>query len=346
MTTPTTTTTATTTATTTTTTSSSSSSSNKKYLCAAPRPNEWEELEGKVLGGLGENAQAVLESTLMQLRTKYGWHPKTGPGRKSNAEHAIHLYEYLLDKVNKKTKKKTKKKKKKENGDGIILGSSIISNNQEGGRTTTTTTIVGDETTVHVEDEEKDEETKQTKQEDKNKNGNNNNVKEASNHHVNGTKGIPDMRMEEEKSKTHCHEKKKNNENVVVVVCNSKQQEQQEEEERNNICNVCYEIGGIGEGNGKKRLVMCTTCPLVFHLHCVRPVMTEYPKTQQEQQNWRCSYCILSTEAKNSKKRRDAAAAVCFTTIYISSCVCVCFITLSPPLSLSDIRVFSGSFFF
>lgn len=64
----------------------------------------------------------------------------------------------------------------------------------------------------------------------------------------------------------------------------------------NDICDIC-------KGGGD--LLLCRTCNLSFHMHCVRPVLENPPP-----QNWRCSYCILSTEPKHSKSRKAAAAAV------------------------------------
>ena len=65
----------------------------------------------------------------------------------------------------------------------------------------------------------------------------------------------------------------------------------------NHSCEVCDEPG---------ELIMCSECNLHFHTSCVRPVMTTSP----EAATWRCSYCVLSTEPKSSKQRRQAAAAV------------------------------------
>ena len=67
--------------------------------------------------------------------------------------------------------------------------------------------------------------------------------------------------------------------------------------QHNDLCDVC---DGTGE------LLMCSTCNLVFHLECVRPIMTELPK----EKDWRCAYCILATSPKNTKPRKVAAAAV------------------------------------
>ena len=52
--------------------------------------------------------------------------------------------------------------------------------------------------------------------------------------------------------------------------------------------------------------MVCTSCNLAFHLPCIRPVREEFPSDPE----WRCAYCWLATEPKNSKKRRESAAAV------------------------------------
>ena len=73
---------------------------NKKiYICAAPRPPEYEQLVEGVLRGMGSRAEAVLETTLDRIQNQHHWQRKSGPGRKSNAEHAIHFYEHLLEQI-------------------------------------------------------------------------------------------------------------------------------------------------------------------------------------------------------------------------------------------------------
>lgn len=72
----------------------------RKYLCSAPRPEAWPDLSDAVIRRLGSSAAPKLTATLEAVRAL---HPKTatrtGPGRKSNAEHAIHFYEHLLQLV-------------------------------------------------------------------------------------------------------------------------------------------------------------------------------------------------------------------------------------------------------
>uniref|UniRef100_A0A7S0F833 PHD-type domain-containing protein n=1 Tax=Pseudo-nitzschia arenysensis TaxID=697910 RepID=A0A7S0F833_9STRA len=71
----------------------------KKYLCAAPRPESWEEKAEallKSLGGDRAKCKNVARQTLSILKERHKHEKKrTGPGRKSNAEHAIAFYEYL-----------------------------------------------------------------------------------------------------------------------------------------------------------------------------------------------------------------------------------------------------------
>ncbi|KAG7347823.1 PHD-finger domain containing protein [Nitzschia inconspicua] len=71
----------------------------KKYLCAAPRPESYEEKAEALLDALGgdeEKRESVVRQTLAQLRKLHGNDKRTGPGRRSNADHAIAFYEYIL----------------------------------------------------------------------------------------------------------------------------------------------------------------------------------------------------------------------------------------------------------
>ncbi|GKY95162.1 hypothetical protein MPSEU_000479700 [Mayamaea pseudoterrestris] len=77
---------------------------NKKYLCAAPRPEQWNGYATNTLRNLGsskEEREEKLRKTIEAARTMHADSIKAhiGPGRKSNAEHAIAFYEYLLDLV-------------------------------------------------------------------------------------------------------------------------------------------------------------------------------------------------------------------------------------------------------
>lgn len=53
----------------------------------------------------------------------------------------------------------------------------------------------------------------------------------------------------------------------------------EEVEEHNEVCEVCEREGD---------LVCCDTCPLVFHLQCIRPKIPTVPKG-----DWSCSFCVL-----------------------------------------------------
>lgn len=74
---------------------------NRKYLCQAPRNEVWDELRDGVIEKLGDNPAAVLTRTISQICDLHPElkRPRTGPGRKSNAEHALFFYQYLLDHV-------------------------------------------------------------------------------------------------------------------------------------------------------------------------------------------------------------------------------------------------------
>jgi hypothetical protein len=53
--------------------------------------------------------------------------------------------------------------------------------------------------------------------------------------------------------------------------------------QHNSQCEVC---------NNPGKVICCSTCTAVFHLHCVRPIITEYPPD-----NWRCSYCLAECDS-------------------------------------------------
>jgi hypothetical protein len=63
-------------------------------------------------------------------------------------------------------------------------------------------------------------------------------------------------------------------------------------------CDVCF----ARDPDATFRL--CTTCPRAFHPRCSRPTVARVDE------EWRCSFCILACEPKNTKPRRVAAAAV------------------------------------
>ncbi|KAL3917999.1 MAG: hypothetical protein SGILL_004451 [Bacillariaceae sp.] len=72
----------------------------KKYLCAAPRQEAWEEKAAallQALGGSRSKRAAVVKRTLAALQKEHGSEKRTGPGRRSNGEHAMAFYEYLLN---------------------------------------------------------------------------------------------------------------------------------------------------------------------------------------------------------------------------------------------------------
>ena len=252
----------------------------KKYLCAAPRPNEWHEWEDAVLTGLGSKAQAVqiLESTLTQLQTKYKWHPKTGPGRKSNAEHAIHFYQYLLDKV---------RQEQQDEGEEEEDATTVDQDNSKG------------------EEEETENEKEDDDGEEKEENDNNNNNMDE----METTEHTEDDYEEKQDTTTTVHPRENPAPTTTSTTQPPAQVKQTEKEAQETVCNVCLEQETtLDDNNGTttRRLLACTTCPRVFHLPCVRPVLTEFPSVGE----WKCAYCVLSSEPKNSKKRRDSAAAV------------------------------------
>jgi hypothetical protein len=205
----------------------------KKYLCAAPRPESWDAHVDDVLKSLPASNKAAKEELLKQTiesvkaSKSLNQQPnrrvpnllpltssplpnlavnplkdKSGPGRKSNAEHAVNFYEYVLEKL---------------------------------------TADEGEE-----EEGEEEEEAEDTEED---------------------TDDLSSM-------------------DTTEFI-----------KQHNDLCEVCDETG---------ELLMCSTCNLVFHVACVRPIMTELP----EAKIWRCAYCVLATEPKNTKPRKQAAAAV------------------------------------
>ena len=70
-------------------------------------------------------------------------------------------------------------------------------------------------------------------------------------------------------------------------------------EQHNDLCEVCN-LGG--------ELLCCSTCNLVFHLSCHRPMLKQEPPD-----HWSCAYCIatgLTGHKRDAKIRRRAQAAV------------------------------------
>eukprot|EP00980_Cylindrotheca_fusiformis_P027804 scaffold22560_cov135-Cylindrotheca_fusiformis.AAC.15 len=74
----------------------------KQYLCSVPRQECWDEkVEAllKSLGGDKRKREKAIRRTLRGLRDYHGNEKRSGPGRKSKAEHAIAFYEYALETV-------------------------------------------------------------------------------------------------------------------------------------------------------------------------------------------------------------------------------------------------------
>lgn len=68
--------------------------------------------------------------------------------------------------------------------------------------------------------------------------------------------------------------------------------------QHNDLCEVCSDGG---------ELVCCSTCNLVFHLHCIRPPTSRFPPDK-----WCCAYCVAAGvrgHTKEARTRRRAAAA-------------------------------------
>mmetsp|Transcript_60396 Transcript_60396/g.69400 ORF Transcript_60396/g.69400 Transcript_60396/m.69400 type:complete len:119 (-) Transcript_60396:923-1279(-) len=72
----------------------------KKYLCHAPKKDSWELNAEALLTSLDGDEmkrEQVARQTLSILKERRKHEKKrVGPGRKSNAEHAMEFYEYIL----------------------------------------------------------------------------------------------------------------------------------------------------------------------------------------------------------------------------------------------------------
>ncbi|GAX28920.1 E3 ubiquitin-protein ligase UHRF1 [Fistulifera solaris] len=192
---------------------------SKRFLCQAPRPDAWDDLAEDVLGNLGSSREkriASIRESLVRAKRRNPFTPKAGPGRKTNTEHAIAFYEYLLEKLDAELPR-------------------------------------ADETSETIRNKEESEDDEEEDEEDT-----------------------------EELSLPSCE----------ITPCTKKS-----DAEKKHLCRVCDEQG---------ELVSCSECNVHFHKTCVRPTMTTPP----EDKAYRCSYCVLLTEPKNSKPRRQAAAAV------------------------------------
>lgn len=120
---------------------------SRKYLCSAPNPSKWDEHASallKSLDGNREKGEELIKNTLAVLSETLEDKKKSGPGRKSNAEHALNFYEYLLNSMKeakKNSHEQSDKKRSKKSGkngsksdDGVddeASSASIVSMNSQ-----------------------------------------------------------------------------------------------------------------------------------------------------------------------------------------------------------------------
>jgi len=126
---------------------------SRKYLCSAPNFFEWDEYALallKSLGGDEKRGESLIKNTLAVLGETLEDKKKSGPGRKSNAEHALNFYQYMLDSIkegkyndiksnngsdNERSEKKRNKRSDKnesESGDEVEASSgSVVSMNSQ-----------------------------------------------------------------------------------------------------------------------------------------------------------------------------------------------------------------------
>lgn len=285
-----------------------------KYLCQAPRPNEWEELEGQVLGKLGSNAEAALEKTLKQLEDKYNHKAKSGPGRKSNAEHAVLFYQYLLDKVRgqsrpiinseensaeeeQEAEETSEDEEEEQEGSSDSNQAEIDEDEDDAGSSASGSDSTQSDDSGEDEDDNDDEEDDKSTEKEETEAGEDDKEFE----HAKKKESFK-LQSAQEETETEHNEQGAEDTTEDVATETGIESKAPETLEKNSgppdRCDVCNHKGG--------RLIICSSCNLGFHLPCVRPVIEECP----EDPDWRCSYCILSTEPKNTKSRRVAAAAV------------------------------------
>jgi PHD-finger len=206
----------------------------RKFLCNAPRPDQWESYGDAVLNHLGrKKARGVLTKAVAKIRSLHSISPKAGPGRKSNAVHALLFYEYLLDRAG---------------GDG--------EEDEEGGGG------------GGGDDDDDDS---------------NNGDDDASEDGVGQERKFPTNKEVDDPLAAFTDEE---------FIAHHK-----------HVCEVCE------DAPSKEPLVLCSTCRLAFHIPCSRPVL-EGGLPPPDDERWRCSYCVLATEPKNTKPRRVSAAAV------------------------------------
>jgi PHD-finger len=204
----------------------------RKFLCNAPRPDQWESYGDAVLTHLGKKkAGGVLAQAVAKIRSLHSISPKAGPGRKSNAVHALLFYEYLLD--------RTGRDGGEEEGGG-------------GG---------GDD-------------------DDDDSNGDD----DASEDGVGPERKFPPNKEVDDPLAAFTDEE---------FIAHHK-----------HVCEVCEDTPS------KEPLLLCSTCRLAFHIPCSRPVLEGGLPPPDDGMRWRCSYCVLATEPKNTKPRRVSAAAV------------------------------------
>jgi PHD-finger len=202
----------------------------RKFLCNAPRPDQWDSYGDSVLHNLGrKNARAVLAQAVSKIRSLHSISPKAGPGRKSNAVHALLFYEYVLDRT--------------RNSAGEVTGGDGEDE--------------GDDDDSNVDDD-------------------------ASEDFGGPERKFPPKEVDDPLAGFTDEE----------FIAHHK-----------HVCEVCEDLAS------KEPLLLCSTCRLAFHVPCSRPVL-EGGLPPPDDERWRCSYCVLATEPKNTKPRRVSAAAV------------------------------------
>jgi len=304
--------------------------------------DEYGEVEDKVLKRLGPNAKQALEATLEQLTTKFNWQLKTGPGRKSNAEHALHFYQYLLDKVSSEEyiaaaavsgdeRQATAAAAEGENNNKTVApeaGAVGMDENDEEGQDSAS---VGEEQEgIDDEDEEShDAETDDDDEEDENSSDEEN---EDDEHESEGGESDScQSAKEDEEEPAEAVEKEEeeaietggegedeaipneesNKPSEMSIADEAKERKPNGQSTDENpdpapVTSIQHQDTCCVSGETADEVAKCSTCDKIFVLQYLRPVTEAIPTDP----NWRCAYCVLSTEPKHTKQRRESAAAV------------------------------------
>lgn len=289
-------------------TASSNSVVSRKFLCAAPRPDQWDELLNPVLKRLGRPraAASTLRQTIASIQNRHAIHPpkRAGPGRKSNSVHALLFYQFLLEHVEAQAGSpppavaitgRPGSRNKGENDGKADDGDETTGESQ-------------DQSEYGEDNEGKDEEDDRDN-DDEEKDGD-----ESQDDNGVGDEGNPEdedddeEEEEDDEDNTPRGRRLSDAEEVLAGGPLTAAPAAEFAARHRKVCEVCEDV------TSTQPLLLCATCPLAFHVACTRPVLDDAPS---ETELWQCAYCTLSTEPMYTKSRRTAAAAVRLMARYV-----------------------------